>query len=131
MDQDTAAKKSTELVLDEAGSGLVPALRTCEEGLEVLADDLVEQGCFGLVALVLDGGAPSRDRVLGGDPSKFGAASQLRCCPSPRPPHRRSCPSRAETSRAVNLKPRAGESPRAQQARGSEAAVGAAEGPSR
>ncbi len=74
MGQDAAAKKSTELLLGEAGSGLVSTPRACEDGLEVLADDLVEQGSLGLVALILDGGVPSRDRVLGGDPSKFGAA---------------------------------------------------------
>ncbi len=131
MRQDSAAQERAQLLLDEAGRGLLSASRLCEEGLEVLAYDLVEQGSLGLVALVLDGGAPSRDRVLGGDPSKFGAASRLRCGPSPRPLDRRSCPSGAETSRAVNLEPRAGESPRAQQARGSEAAFGAAEGLSR
>ncbi len=75
MRQDSAAEERAQLLLDEAGSGLVSALRACEEGLEVLSDDLVEQGSLGLVALVLDGGAASRDRVLGGDPSKFGAAS--------------------------------------------------------
>jgi hypothetical protein len=69
--------------------------------------------------------------VLVGNPSKIGAASRLRCCPAPRLLHGRSCPSGAETSRAVNRKPRAGESLRAQQARGSEAAVGVAEGPYR
>ncbi len=53
MGQDTAAKKSTELVLDEAGSGLVSAPGTCEKGLEVLAYDLVEQGSLGLAALIL------------------------------------------------------------------------------
>ena len=77
MGQDTAAKKSTELVLDEAGSGLVSASRASEEGLEVVADDLVEQGSLGLVALVLDGVEPSRERVLDGDRSKFGADSRF------------------------------------------------------
>ena len=83
--QDSPAQERAQLLLDEAGSGWVPTLRACEEGLEVLADDLVEQGSFGLVALVLDGGAPSQDRVLRRDRSKFGAASRLRCGPSSRP----------------------------------------------
>ncbi len=76
MGQDAAAKKGTELLLDEAGSGLLCASRACEEVLDILPYDLVEQGCLGLVALILDGGVPSRDRVLGGDPSKFGAAGR-------------------------------------------------------
>ena len=53
MGQDAAAKKSTELLLDEAGSGFLSASRVCEEGLEVLAYDLVEQGSLGLAALIL------------------------------------------------------------------------------
>ncbi len=73
MRQDAAAKKGTELQLDEARRGLLPATRASEEGLEVVADNLVEQGSLGLVALVLDGGASSRDRVLPGDRSNFGA----------------------------------------------------------
>ena len=53
---------------------MLSASHACEEVLDILPDDLVEQGSLGLVALILDGGVPSRDRVLGGDPSKFGAA---------------------------------------------------------
>ena len=77
MRQDAAAQIGTELLLDEAGRGLLPATRPCEEGLEVVADDLVEQGSLGLVALVLDGVEPSRERVLDGDGSKFGADSRF------------------------------------------------------
>ncbi len=73
MGQDAAAKKGVELLLDEAGSGLLSASRACEEGLEVLAYDLVEKGSFGLVALILDGVGPYRDRVLHRDRSNFGA----------------------------------------------------------
>ncbi len=77
MRQDAAAQRGSQLLLDEAGRGLLQASRACEEGLEVLADNLVEQGSLGLVALVLDGGASSRDRVLHGDRSKFGADSRF------------------------------------------------------
>jgi hypothetical protein len=41
MCQDSAAQERAQLLLDEAGSGLVSALRACEEGLEVLSDDPV------------------------------------------------------------------------------------------
>jgi hypothetical protein len=75
--EDAAANEGTELLLDEAGSGLLSATSACEEGLEVLANDFVEKGSFGLVALILDGVVPSRDRVLHWDRSKFGACSRL------------------------------------------------------
>ena len=73
MRQDAAAQIGSQLLLDEARRGLLPASRAREERFEILADDLVEQGSLGLVALVLDGGASSRDRVLLGDRSNFGA----------------------------------------------------------
>jgi hypothetical protein len=71
--EDSAANEGTELLLDEAGSGMLSASCACEEGLEVLADDLVKKSSFGLVALVLDGVVPSRDRGLQWDRSKSGA----------------------------------------------------------
>ena len=77
MGQDTAANEGAEFLIDEAGCRLLPASRTCEEGFEVLANDFVEKGLFGLVALILDGVVPSRDRVLHWDRSKFGACSRL------------------------------------------------------
>ena len=77
MGEDAAAKVGAELLLDEAGSRLLPASRTCEKGLQVLANDLVKKSSFGLVTLVLDGVVPSRDRVLHWDRSKFGACSRL------------------------------------------------------
>ncbi len=73
MGQDAAAKECAELLLDEAGSGLVSASRFREKALEVLSYDLVQKGAFGLVALMLDGVGSSRDRVLRDDPSNFGA----------------------------------------------------------
>ncbi len=73
MRQDAAAQIGSQLLLDEAWRGLLPASRASEERFEVVADDLVEQGSLGLVALVLDGGASSRDRVLHRDRSNFGA----------------------------------------------------------
>ncbi len=86
MGQDAAAKKGTELLLDETGSGLLSASRACEEGLEVLAYDLVEQGSLRLVALVLDGVGPWRDRVLHGNRSNFGADSAQVVKSRSRPP---------------------------------------------
>ena len=77
MRQDAAAQIGSQLLLDEARRGLLPASRASEERFEVLADDLVEQGSLGLVALILDGVEPSRDRVLHGDRSKFGAGSRF------------------------------------------------------
>jgi len=67
------SNEGTELLLDKGGSGLISASCASEEGLEVLSDDLVEQGVLGLVALILDGAGSSRDRVLHGNRSNFGA----------------------------------------------------------
>ena len=77
MGEQTTAQIGSQLLLDEAGRGLLPASRASEERFEVLADDLVEQGSLGLVALILHGVQPSRDRVLPGDRSKFGADSRF------------------------------------------------------
>jgi hypothetical protein len=73
MSKHTTAQIGSQLLLDEAGRRLLPALRACEEGLEVLAYDLVQHGSLGLVTLVLDGVGPSRDRVLHRGRSESGA----------------------------------------------------------
>jgi hypothetical protein len=70
MGEDSAANEGTELLLYEAGSGMLAASCAREEGLEVLANDLVKKGSFGIVTLVLDGVAPSRDRRLQPDRGK-------------------------------------------------------------
>ena len=38
MSQDAVAEEGAQLLLDEAGNGLIPALRSGEEGLQLLAD---------------------------------------------------------------------------------------------
>ncbi len=89
MGQDAAAKEGAELLLDEAGSRVVLALRLREKALEILSHDLVEKGAFGLVALMLDGVGSSWDRVLCDDRSNFnaipkgtvGRRSRLHRCP--------------------------------------------------
>jgi hypothetical protein len=68
--EDSAANEGTKLLLYEAGSGMLAASCACEEGPEVLANDLVKKGSFGIVTLVLDGVAPSRDRGLQRDRGK-------------------------------------------------------------
>jgi hypothetical protein len=41
VSEDAAAQERAQLLLDEAGSGLLSAARASEKRLEVLADDLV------------------------------------------------------------------------------------------
>ena len=64
--QDAAIEIGAQFALHEACDRR--ALFACarEEALEVLSNDFVEQCLLGLVALVLDGARPSRDRVLTG-----------------------------------------------------------------
>jgi hypothetical protein len=71
----TTGEVGPQLALDEAGDWRPPLSRVGEEALEVVTDDSVKQGCFGVVALILDG-RPSRDRVVARNPSKFDAVSQ-------------------------------------------------------
>ncbi len=59
MGEQTTAQIGSQLLLDEAGRGLLPGSRASQDRLEVLADHLVEQGSLGLVALILDGVRPS------------------------------------------------------------------------
>jgi hypothetical protein len=61
MRQDTAAQEGPELLLDEARNRLIAVGRAREEALELLADDLVEEGLLRVMALVLDHEAPFRD----------------------------------------------------------------------
>ena len=70
-----AGQVGPQLALDEVGDRRALLSRVGDEALEVLAYDLVKQGSFGLVAPMLDGGGPSRDRCLQQGSSKFGAAS--------------------------------------------------------
>jgi hypothetical protein len=60
--EDAAAQERAQLLLDETGRGLISALRALEEGLQLLADDLVKQGLLRLAALVLGHEVPGRDR---------------------------------------------------------------------
>jgi len=62
--QDAAVEIGAQFALHETSDRR--ALLACarEEALEVLSHDFVEQRVLGLVALVLDGVGPSRDRVL-------------------------------------------------------------------
>jgi hypothetical protein len=53
--EDAAAEIGAQLPLDEAGHGPALAPGPPEEGLQLLAHDLVQQGRLGLVPLVLDG----------------------------------------------------------------------------
>jgi hypothetical protein len=71
----TALQIRPKLALDESRHGGTLLACARKERLEMLADDLVEQCAFGLVPLILDGVAPSRDRVRALRPSKVGADS--------------------------------------------------------
>jgi len=59
MREDPTPEIGTDLSLDKAGNRC--ALPSCpsQEGLELLADDVMKKGLFGLVAFVFDGGRHS------------------------------------------------------------------------
>ena len=56
MSEDPAFEIGPDLSFDEPGNGRALPPRTSQEGLELLADDLVKKGLFGLVAFEFDGG---------------------------------------------------------------------------
>jgi hypothetical protein len=59
VSEHTAVQIGTDLALDEAGDGHVSRSCSGEEGLELVADDLMEEGLLGLVTFVpVDGGKP-------------------------------------------------------------------------
>jgi len=55
VSQNAAFEVGADLAFDEAGDGRPHRSRAGEEGLELVADDLVEERFLGLVAFVLDG----------------------------------------------------------------------------
>ena len=59
MGQHAASEIRPELALDEVGDGGALRSRACEEGDELLADDLVEKSLLGLVAGVVGDGEMS------------------------------------------------------------------------
>jgi hypothetical protein len=59
MSEDPAVEISTELTFDEGRIAISRAPSVCEEGLQVLADDRVQDGGLGLAAAV---GAGERGR---------------------------------------------------------------------
>ena len=68
MGDDPALEIRADLSLDEPGNGRALPSRLSQKRLELLADDLVKKGLFGLVAFAFDGGNQStgtmRARVL-------------------------------------------------------------------
>ena len=52
MGEDAAAQEGMELLLDEAGYGLLASLCARQEGLEFLPDDVVEDALFGAMSRV-------------------------------------------------------------------------------
>ena len=52
MSEDPAAQEGVELLLDEAGHGLLANSRARQEGLEFLLDDVVEEALFGAMSCV-------------------------------------------------------------------------------
>ena len=52
MGEDAAAQEGMELLLDEAGHGLLASLCARQEGLEFLPDDVVEDALFGAMSCV-------------------------------------------------------------------------------
>jgi hypothetical protein len=60
--EDPAIKVGAQFALDEASDGCALLARLGEETLEVFSYDLVEQGLFRRMALVLDGAGSRRDR---------------------------------------------------------------------
>jgi hypothetical protein len=47
MGQDAAAEEGAQLLLDEVGRGVISAPRPEEKGLQLLADDSVQEGLLG------------------------------------------------------------------------------------
>ena len=76
MAEDSALQKAPKLTLDEARQATLFLLSASEEGLQVLLDDLVQQGLLGLTPLILDGLGPLRDRGAHLDGRNFGAGLQ-------------------------------------------------------
>ncbi len=60
--EDSAGEIGPKLTLDEGWRATLFLLSANEEGLQVLLDDLVQQGLLGLAPLILDGLGPLRDR---------------------------------------------------------------------
>ena len=61
--EDTTREIGAQLALDEAGHGMLALAGAREEGLEVLPDDLVQQGLLGAVARVAGAGRPAGKAV--------------------------------------------------------------------
>ncbi len=61
--EDAAVEMGAELALDEARHRCVLLAGADQEGLELLADDLVQERLLGGVALVLEHAASPRDRA--------------------------------------------------------------------
>jgi hypothetical protein len=52
MREDAAPEVGAKLLLDEAWTGLVASTRVCEESLELLAHNLVQEGLLGAAGCV-------------------------------------------------------------------------------
>ena len=76
MADNSALQKAPKLTLDEARQATLFLLSASQEGLQVLLDDLVQQGLLGLTPLILDGLGPLRDRGAHLDGRNFGAGLQ-------------------------------------------------------
>ena len=62
MAENSALQKAPKLTLDEARQATLFLLSASQESLQVLLDDLVQQGLLGLTPLILDGLGPLQDR---------------------------------------------------------------------
>jgi hypothetical protein len=58
LGEDAAAQERAKLLLDEVGRGLISAVGTREEALQLLANHLVKKRLLRLVALVVRHGRP-------------------------------------------------------------------------
>ncbi len=59
MSEDPTFEIGADLSLDKTGDGRALPSRPSQKGLELIANDLVKKGLFGLVAFVFDGGKQS------------------------------------------------------------------------
>jgi hypothetical protein len=69
--EDAAVEVGAELALDEPGYRRARLACTTEKGLELFADDAVEERLLRLVAFVLGHAVPHRDRPGGGDRREY------------------------------------------------------------
>jgi len=74
--EDAAVEVGADLALDEPRHRRAGLPRRIQEGLDLFADDLVEERLLGLVAFVLGHAVPNRDQPGGGGRRGYAGCSR-------------------------------------------------------